>query len=51
MRTARRNGLKVRYAHGSAFVFGDDWFDYLDRTGRDAYQPDLTEFADIAEDE
>ena len=31
MRTARRNGLRVRYVGGKAFVMGSDFLDYLDR--------------------
>lgn len=31
MRTARRNGLRVRYLGGRAFVHADDFFAYLDR--------------------
>ncbi len=31
MRTARRQGLKVRYLAGRAFVHSDDFFEYLRR--------------------
>jgi hypothetical protein len=31
MRTARRNGLRVRYLGGRAFVHADDFFAYLDK--------------------
>jgi hypothetical protein len=29
LRSARRKGLKVVYAHGHGYVFGADWLDYL----------------------
>jgi hypothetical protein len=29
LRAARRAGLRIRYAHGRAFVFGEDWATYL----------------------
>jgi hypothetical protein len=29
MRTARRNGLRVIHAHGTAYVLGDDWLKYI----------------------
>ena len=29
LRSARANGLKVRYVCGRAFVLGDDWIDWL----------------------
>ena len=38
MRAARHAGLRVRRAHGNAYVVGDDWLDYLeaaDRSGDD----------------
>jgi hypothetical protein len=31
MRTARRNGLRVRYLGGRAFVHADDFFAYLNK--------------------
>lgn len=31
MRTARRNGLKVRRTGGRAYVLGRDFIEYLDR--------------------
>ena len=31
MRTARRQGLRVRYLGGRAFVHADDFFDYLSK--------------------
>ena len=31
LRLARRAGLRVIYAHGKAFVLGDDWHAYLER--------------------
>ena len=31
MRTARRNGLRVRYLGGKAFVHSDDFFEYLEK--------------------
>ena len=34
MRTARRRGLRVRHAHGKAFVVGADFLDYLDQYDR-----------------
>ena len=30
MRAARKRGLRVRYSGNRAFVFGDDFFAYLD---------------------
>ena len=35
MRTARRNGLKVRYIGGRAFVHADDFFSYLEKLDRE----------------
>jgi hypothetical protein len=35
MRTARRNGLKVRYVGGRAFVRGDDFLSYIDKLDAD----------------
>ena len=35
LRSARRNGFKVRYAHGRAYVNSDDWFSYLDKLDRE----------------
>ena len=35
MRTARRQGLRVRRAGGRAFVHADDFIEYLDRLDRD----------------
>ena len=29
LRNARRAGLRVRYAHNRAFIFGEDWSQYL----------------------
>ena len=29
LRTARKNGIIVRYLHGRAFIFGDDLLTYL----------------------
>lgn len=29
LRAARRAGLRVKYVHGRAFVFGQDWFAYV----------------------
>ena len=34
MRTARRQGLKVRYLGGRAYVAGSDFFSYLDAMDR-----------------
>ncbi len=33
LRTARRNGLTVRYAGGRAFVNGTDWIAYVAERG------------------
>jgi len=35
MRTARRNGLRVSYLHGRAFVLGKHWLDYLEAQASD----------------
>jgi hypothetical protein len=35
MRTARRNGLKVRYLGGRAFVHADDFFAYINKLDAD----------------
>ncbi len=29
LRAARRAGMRVRYRHGRAFIYGKDWIDYL----------------------
>ena len=34
IRAARRAGLRVRYAHGRAFVLGGDWYEYLCKVGK-----------------
>ncbi len=39
MRTARRNGLRVRYVGGRMHVLGSDWLQYLDEHGADEYRP------------
>ncbi len=33
LRSARRNGLKVLYAHRHGYVRGADWLDYLESLG------------------
>ena len=35
MRTARRNGLRVRYLSGRAFVHSDDFYAHLERCDAD----------------
>jgi hypothetical protein len=35
MRSARRNGLRVRYLGGRAFVYADDFFTYIDKLDAD----------------
>ena len=39
LRSARRNGFKVRYAHGRAFVLGSDWLSYLESASTEAPGP------------
>lgn len=34
-RTARRNGLRVRYAGGRGYVRGSDLIEYIDAHGKD----------------
>jgi len=34
MRTARRNGLKIRYAGGRGYLLGADILAYIDQHGR-----------------
>lgn len=34
-RTARRRGLRVKYAGRTGYVMGRDLIDYIDRAGRD----------------
>lgn len=35
LRSARRNGLKVRYLGGRGFVRGEDFLDFLSSHGKD----------------
>ena len=35
MRSARHNGLKIKYAGQRGFVLGKDWIDYVTEHGRD----------------
>jgi len=36
LRTARRNGLKIHYTGGRAFIYSDDFFEYLRRLDEQA---------------
>jgi len=39
LRSARRNGLTVHYCHGRAFILGQDWLMYVERSPTDAPGP------------
>jgi len=36
LRQAKKRGLRIRYSGRNGFVLGRDFFEFLDRTGRDA---------------
>ena len=38
-RAARRNGLRVHYAHGSCFILGRDWLQYVSEMPTEAPGP------------
>ena len=33
LRAARRNGFRVLYSHGKAFVYGRDWIEHVVKRG------------------
>ncbi len=42
LRSARREGLRVRYVGSRAFIDGSDWLDFVRTKGDDAHRGGIT---------